>query len=216
MFRFLVVEDVRLTRTHLEELLKETFPGSHVDSAETVAQGRAFIQAATRSYNAAILDFQLPKDIGSSLEIDTTLCVQVRTRMRDVLVVHITGYMEDRIVADHIIKAHNDPEDIRFMVSKSDPKWGSTLLNELERYLYSKRINAALDDLFGPEPIPSRLERRLKKEGHITHQLALLKLNLEELWQKPLDDRVRDRVRRHFKRWEGDRFTLILPEGDAS
>jgi DNA-binding response OmpR family regulator len=132
MFRFLIVEDVRLTLTHLTDLLQATFPGSQVDAAETVSHGLALIQDASEPYHAAILDFNLPKDVGTSPTIDTTLCVTVRTRMREVLVVHITGYMEDRIVADHIIKAHNDPEDIRFMVSKSDPEWGSTLVNELE------------------------------------------------------------------------------------
>ncbi len=213
MFRFLIVEDVTDTRTLLEDLFKATFPGSHVDSAETVSHGLALIQQSSVPYHAAILDFNLPKDVGTSATIDTTLCVAVRTKMRDVLVVHITGYMEDRIVADHIIKAHNDPEDIRFMVSKSDPEWGSTLINELERYLYSKRLNAALDDLFGPEPLPAQAERRLRKEGHVTHQLAALKIELEDLWHKPLDPKLRARVEKHFKYWEQENgFTLILPE----
>ena len=212
MFRFLIVEDVRLTRTLLEDLLNETFPGSHVDSAETVAQGLVLIEKASECYHAAILDFRLPQGIGASPEIDIRLCQEVRTRMRDVLVVHITGYMADRIVTDHINKAHNAPEDIRFMVSKSDPNWGSTLLNELERFLYSKRLNEGLDNLFGPEPTSPLMERRLRKEGHITHQLAGLKLDLEELWEKPLDDRLRSRVQKHFKYWESEgRFTLILP-----
>ena len=215
MFRFLIVEDTELTQRQLVELLHETFPGARVDAASTVSHGLRLIQDARDPYHAAILDFKLPTDVGANAEIDTTLCVAVRSSMRDALVVHITGYMEDRIVADHIVKAHNDPEDIRFMVSKSDPKWGSTLLNELERFLYSKRVSAALDDLFGPEPKSAIAERRVRGGGHITQPLAVLKLELESVWHKPLDEKLRVRVQKHFKYWEEERrFTLVLPQSD--
>jgi hypothetical protein len=74
-----------------------------------------------------------------------------------------------------------------------------------------------LDDLFGPELILAKAERRLRKEGHVTHQLAALKLDLEDLWQKPLDAKLRARVQKIFKYWEDERqFTLILPEGTSS
>lgn len=213
MFRFLVVEDISDTLEGLVHLLKETFPRCSVLTAATVAQGLDRLRGAYQQnapFDVAILDFNLPRERGANTEIDVGLCDTARRLMPSLLVVHITGYMEDEKVVDHILNAHNGAEDRRFLVSKSDPRWGGTLIRELERYLYSGLLNSEMDDLFEPDA-GAGVGRRLKREGHVTHQLATLKLDLREYWEKPLDERVRDRVRRHFEVQDGD-FILRIPE----
>jgi CheY-like chemotaxis protein len=209
MFRFFVVEDVRAMLDQLLKLLQEAFPGCITESALTVAQGLLKVHAK-RPFDVAILDFKLPKDFGFNPEIDTSICEWIRSHTPETLIVHVSGYLEDDLVRKHVLSDHNEPESKQYLVSKSDPDWATELIVRIERYLYSKQIGAKMDELFGPEPEPRHPERRLRKEGHVTHLLADLKLDLEDFWLK-LDKHVQTRVQRHFDLIpQGNRFSFSL------
>ena len=109
MFRILIVEDIRPTLDQLEKLLQEMNPATEVDGAETVDEARQMLVFRDRegeTYDAAIVDFKLPMAPGENPEFDTTICDMVSERMPDALIVHITAYEDQKIVADHIRERH--------------------------------------------------------------------------------------------------------------
>jgi len=217
MFRFLIVEDNYDTLAQLTEIVREVFPDCVVDMATNIKKGLEHIERARMSgagYDAAILDFKLPKDVGVDVQADTSLCDSIRRVTPDVPVIHITAYVEDTVLFDHIRKAHQAPGDSRFiLISKNDSEWGTKLITELQRHLYTTRVTNAMDDIFGSEQPSVSGQRRLTRGGHLTHKLAALLAELAEHWEK-LDPRLQERVLRHFRRSpkeSGGKFTLVLP-----
>lgn len=223
MFRFLVAEDVPDTLRQICGLLHDVFPDSEIDRATNVADARSLVQRrgdTGEPYDAAVLDFRLPRAVGSEFVIDTSVCAAISRSMPDVPVVHITSYTKDAEVLRHILETHQSTDAAPFvLVDKNQKTWGKTLVDELEKHLYSKRVSARLDGVFGHDVPSSRTERQSDKgRRHLTHELLTLVAELEQLWSKPLEERVRERVMKHFRhsnQGAGDRFTLRLPEESA-
>ena len=153
MFRILIVEDIKHTLDQLESFLLETFEDSQIDRAETVVEGRQFIERADEigyPYHAVILDFKLPKDSGENPEDDESLCDLVRRKMPQALLAHITAYSGDRVVQEHLRKTHVEQVGQNvFALSKSDVFFPNQLAERMSAYLYGTHILGKLRALFG-------------------------------------------------------------------
>jgi DNA-binding response OmpR family regulator len=108
--RILIVEDEVRLRVNLVRILSRR--AFIMDQAATVAEAKALL--AERSYDAVLLDWQLPD--GSGLDV----CAAVRARSREVHIIMFTGRDEhtDRLrafdagVDDYVVKNDVDFEEI--------------------------------------------------------------------------------------------------------
>jgi CheY-like chemotaxis protein len=204
MLRFLIVEDDKPTLRQLKALLSEEFDGSSVDVAGSVAEGQQCIASSVKegkTYDAALLDFSLPRSQGEVPEIDHSLCEEVRSKNPGTLVIHMTAFAEATRVLDHLAKSHNEPSSPwPVLVSKGEIQWPSELLKRLKMSLFSREIAMQMDEIFGYLPVAdgfgrtAALRRPTAREGGVTHRLALLTQNIERHWldlAEPLKERIR-------------------------
>lgn len=207
MFRILIVEDIESTLEQLHGLLAETFPGSQIDRAQTVKEGRALIEAAYHGeapYHAVILDFKLPLDVGENPEADESLCELARRRMRYALIAHISAYTSDGEVQDHLRKVHVETVgDRAFALSKANSIWPEELLKKMKSYLYSTHILHRLQLLFGTAGAMAEADYELGArvrgaDGHRTHELSDLSYQIEAHWYD-LDESARQQIQEVFR-----------------
>jgi len=148
-FKILVVEDEAADA--LVRLLKQRIPDCDVDAFSDVASAKAAIAALADqggAYDVAILDFKLPKEPGEhALNIDDSLCALVSHRMPDTIVVHISAYMKDPLVQEHINKAH-PPTRRGFSFDKNEQE-NSELILQVKQTLYGGVIERELRMLEG-------------------------------------------------------------------
>lgn len=206
MFRILIVEDIKNTLDQLEQLLLETFPDSQIDRAETVNQGRAFIeeaQAANLTYHTVILDFKLPKETGDNPEDDESLCELIRRKMPQALLAHITAYSEDQAVQDHLMKSHVEQIGHNvFALSKSDVFWPNQLVTKMSAYLYGTRILKKLRFLFSEGGHTISVDdwagrSHVRGSGGLTHEIADLRREISAHWND-LDEPMQKEIQRVF------------------
>src|SRR5438105_4634198 len=154
MFRILAVDDEEDIIVPLGKRLAETFPNSKIETARAIDEASQLIRAAAQSgwpYHAAILDFKLPPKQGFPTKVDESLCQMITELMRDTLVIHITGYIGDPEIVKHQMRVHQD-NNARgaWIIDKSNyGSWGTELIDKLKTYLYTNRIGARIDRLFG-------------------------------------------------------------------
>ena len=151
-FCILLVEDEDKPRQQLTSYLKELFPTARIDSAATVGDGLELIQeAANRKtpYDIAILDFKLPKSQGENPEVDETLCLKIRDCTPTTIVGHITGFPDDPIIRSHVERIHPFTDPRGFFINKQNVRWPEELVENTRTYLYTFRLNAQIEELFG-------------------------------------------------------------------
>lgn len=206
MFRILIVEDIKNTLDQLERFLLETFPDSQIDRAETVTQGRAFIeeaQAVDLPYHAVILDFKLPKESGDNPEDDESLCELIRRKMPQALLAHISAYSEDQAVQEHLRKSHIEQIGHNvFALSKSDVFWPNQLVTKMSAYLYGTRILKKLRFLFSEGGQTINVDdwagrSHVRGSGGLTHEIADLRRDISAHWHE-LDDRTQNVIKGVF------------------
>jgi CheY-like chemotaxis protein len=197
MFNILLVEDNSNTLEELHELLREVFPDALIETASTVAEGKDKIRIAAennRSFGIAILDFKLPTDKGLNPEIDESLCREIKSRMRETLVVHITAFHEDPAVTKHITQYHTGINAPKVELIQKTAYWPEKLLSEIKAYL----IRRQLDSLFEGKAGVSETREAISSSGSLTHLLAALRRDISAYWCD-LDDATKDRVREYFE-----------------
>jgi len=214
MFRILIVEDIRPTLDQLEKLLQEMIPATEVDGAETVDEARQMLVFRDRegeTYDAAIVDFKLPMAPGENPEFDTTICDMVSERMPDALIVHITAYEDQKIVADHIRERHVRRPNLSMCLTKMEVGWPDQLVGRLRSFLYSRAIRQELDDLFGTSDWangqrgPAAGKARRKPTAH---DLPDMMVRIAQCWDV-LETPLQDDVKRVFNVKESRRGVRI-------
>ncbi|HZF09890.1 MAG TPA: hypothetical protein VFE33_13960 [Thermoanaerobaculia bacterium] len=204
MFRFLVVEDESVVLAQLQTMLGETFPHCEVATASTVATGESHIESGRQAgwaYDAAILDFKLPRYLGENPEVDSSLSRKIQELNLPTLVAHVTGFTGDQAVREHVRRSQvEQPNPRAFTLSKEDPNWASVLVSKLKTFLYGSRIERQLKDLFGMEAAGDTLLRRnahrsnvARTDGGTTHRLAGLFRDIEAHWTD-LDPGLQKRI----------------------
>lgn len=211
MFSILIVEDVDNTLEELSVLLKETFPGSLIETATNVKDGSGKIGLAVdnnKAFDVAILDFKLPASRGENPEIDESLCKEIKDKIPETLVIHITAYLKDEKVTKHVAEFHAGKNAPRVELVEKTVYWPEKLLAEMRSYLYSSHVNSKLTSLFDGKPFSQDAKARKLEgtRGSRTHELAALSREIRAYWDD-LDVATKSRVRRFF--------TVIEEEGQV-
>ncbi len=200
MFCILLVEDELHTREVLRDLLKEVLTSALIDTASTVEEGRQKIKVAAsdnRPFDVAILDFKLPVGKGEYPEFDESLCEEIRDKMPEALVIHITRYHEESFVTSHISAYHTGKNAPRVELIQKTDKWSEKLLSEIKAYL----IQQQLYSLFEKQAKATEARKVVGSSGSLTHALAALSRDIEAYWHD-LDDATKARIREYFETTE--------------
>jgi len=202
-FKFLIVEDELSTLKQLEGLIREDFPESMIDIAATAVDGREFLRCASsegRPYDALILDFRLPQEMGDEAKVDTSLSREARRSGHPMLVAQITSYANDQVIEEHLQKTQiEQPNPNCFLVDKRMHDWSVRLVGKLRTFLYGRHILREVDELFG-DGAGFRAWGRGRNPssgglpGGMTHRLATLCRIAEAHWND-LEVDVKQRIR---------------------
>jgi CheY-like chemotaxis protein len=218
MFRILIVEDIKSTLEQLTAAIYDAFeeeqedgevrPCVRVYTAETVDDGKQIIEKAhadKRPFHAVVLDFKLPDRRGTMTEIDESLCLLLRQVMRDTLVAHITAYMDDERVQDHLRRIHQSQIDPHaFILEKTKARYVTELINKLKAFLFGRRIEEQLNMIFGEEKELSfaargraiRLHSRSPRS--LTVDMRTLRRDIVSHWHD-LDERLQEKIKQIFR-----------------
>jgi len=209
MYNFLIVEDNPSTLDSLKRRLTKEFPGSRIDAGETINGGLKLIDEtciSRRFYNAIILDFRLPKDIGLKDEVDESLCLMASQKMPETVVAHITAYPDDPDINKHLQEHHMAFKNASgIIIHKKGSEWPGKLIFKLNAYFYGNPIKEQMNNLFGNvsrSSMPTDYRSRTKytsdiSRGSITTELNMLTMDIIEYWQY-LDDKLKNRIKMHF------------------
>lgn len=219
MFRILIVEDMEEDSQLLKEYVAKQLPEAHVEAAQNVQEGREMILRARdegRLYDAVILDFKLPESAGEQEEIDESLCIDIGGKMPDAVVVHLTAFMKDEKVQEHMKLVHAQKVDKSAGFSKLDVTYPKQLVACLRNYLYGARVEGRLKALapYADEPAPATNARRNRSsfaEGSLTHEIASLQREISTHWDD-YDERLKAKIQRVFRvaRRDGRWIVTIL------
>jgi CheY-like chemotaxis protein len=149
--RILIVEDDTDTREQLAALFREVLSNAHITTAADVTDAHSHLQLALekrRPFDIAILDFKLPRSLGEYSEIDESICCRIRDTMPGTLVAHVTGFLDDAVVREHIRAVHSPADPLGFVLDKSNADFATELVRQTQRYLYGAYIAKHLSELF--------------------------------------------------------------------
>lgn len=205
MFRFLIIEDIKSTAEQLKALLAESFPDSRddIEVATTVREAQELTDRARDDfYDAVILDLKLPSEPGHYPEVDESLCLRIKDK--PTMVAHITAFLDDPRVQDHIRRVHTQElTPLSFVLSKREVQWASILVEKLKTYLFSSYIDQQMAEIFGGGTTvvaaSSAVRNHYRSRGHgcTTHRLASLCRDIEAQWNV-LDSGLKTRIRQKF------------------
>ena len=217
MFRALIVEDIETTCAQLKLFLQESFQNPNdrsaisIDTAATVSEGRRLIEKAFddgNAYDAVILDSNLPKEWGSTPEVDESLCLCVRQLTPTTLVAHITAYSNDQEVHNHLTRVHLEQLNVGVVLSKIDINYPTKLVKILKSFLYGLQLEGLRSALFQDEGAPARALRGRTPSGRsLTHELASLRRLITSHWYD-FDDTLRAKLKQVF--------TILEVEDDSN
>jgi CheY-like chemotaxis protein len=218
MFRILIVEDVKNTlrqlKIYISEALKEPdgAPSVVIHTAESVEDAKRLVLEAKereQPYHAVVLDFKLPEQMGHKPELpdreDKSLCLLIRQKMSATLVAHITAYIADEVVRNHLRLVHQEQVNPRALVfSKAEGDYSIKLVERLRAFLYGMRIEEQMAHVFGePQELAfaarGRVERARSRGGRsLTHDIAALRRDIVAHWHY-LDEQLQNQIRQFFR-----------------
>ncbi|MBA3241710.1 MAG: response regulator [Acidobacteria bacterium] len=217
MFRILIVEDMDVVLQMLKERVAEDLPEALVEVALNVQDARESVERACESgklYDAVVLDFKLPESAGENAELDESLCEDVGLLMPDAVVAHLSAFMEDGKVLEHMKRAHDQNVDRSLRFSKLDVTWPEQLVGKLRTFLYGARVESKLNK-FVPRgdalaSSGSKRDRLGEIGGSLTHELASLQREIAAHWSD-YDDKLKARIERNFDiTLHGDRMIVTV------
>ena len=207
MFSILIVEDEKDTSELLQEQLTEQIPEARVECVMTVREAHEHIVEAYNNralYDAVVLDISLPQNSGDYPQFDESVCRDIKSLMPKTIVAHVSAFMDDGRVKDHIKRVHDEEIDRSFRLSKGDDEWSLKLESKLKAFLYGIQIENQMNKLFGDDDEPAFASRqrstraRAGDERSVTHELAALSRNIAAHWVD-LDAGLQARIRRTFE-----------------
>lgn len=204
MFHFLIVEDNEDLLDELIRAFAKWFPSSRIDSAVAVEDGLRLIgetNSTGASYDAAVLDFKLPRQKGLNDEIDETLCQEIKKTGYPTLVIHITGYGEDAKVLKHLEDFHQGSKLPWALVKKGGKEMWSDLERKAKSLLHGALITQQMEALF-PQATPG--EARLAAYNRPSNQGRSITMELADLFREitihwdDLDEELKCKIRETF------------------
>jgi hypothetical protein len=135
--------------------------------------------------------------------VDESLCEAIRDSMPRTLIGHITGFLDDPTIKSHVERTHPFTDPRGFFIDKRDADWGTDLLNQTRTYLYTFRIKAQMEQLFGragTTAAPASEYARFSASGpgvSLTTSIASLCSDIGQCW-KYLDGTTRHRIAAQF------------------
>jgi len=216
MFRLLIVEDMEVESQILKDFVARRLPEAQVDVALNVRDGRELLERACRQgklYDAVILDFKLPESTGENPELDESLCEEIGLLMPDAVVAHLTAFMKDERVQEHMKVAHAQRVDKSVSFSKLDVTYPQQLVGCLRNYLYGARVESRLKKLIpradeAAPPSRSRRDRVALMEGSLTHEIASLQREISAHWGD-YDERLKVKIQRVFQVADHDGRVIV-------
>jgi len=136
------------------------------------------------------------------------LCQEIKSKMPETLVIHITAFHEDSAVIKHIARHHTGKNAPRVELIQKDAYWPEKLLSEIKAYLIEQQLNS----LFEKQAEANEARKASKSTGSLTHMLAALNRDIVAYWHD-LDDATKARIREYFETTEDKqqvRVTLRL------
>lgn len=208
MLRFLIVEDDPVTQMLMSAMLRKAFPSARVDTAYAVDEATVLLRAAAAErfyFDAVILDYKLPPHRGLTAEGDDSLCRLVGESMRRALVVHVTAFIDDEALRDHLKQLHHQAiGPPGFFQPKLEAEWGFKVARQLQTYLYSEHVSKQVRQLFSPDPFDQVQDDDLcVPQRDATSALAALRRDVAAYWPY-LTTAVRDEVQQYLTVGEHD------------
>ena len=207
--RILIVEDAEETLNQLRQFVQESIPGLDIVVAKTIDEALCQLASAKHMgirFDVAVIDFMLPAAKGEQPEMDTRIRQELRTSMQDGLLVHITAYVHDTNVKEHMLKndlgSATGPRSV--LISKNHADWGNHVVTQIKRFLYGRRIRSQFYQLFGDRFDRTssfdmkRYTTRPASRRSVTHELAKLKQAIMEHWDC-LDDELQHQITEVFE-----------------
>ncbi len=202
-FRILLVEDEPEARRQMKTLLTTLIPDCKVKDYGDVTSATLAIKelAGGPPFDVAILDFRLPKTFGGKEEIDESLCALVREVMPDALIVHITGYLGEEPVKNHVNRLHPPHKPRGLILGK--PGNPPQDMSRIRSALYAQCIDRRLDELGrGLAPYVFRGRPELSSQSTTTLITDLCN-DLSAYWPY-LDDQMKERLLQYFDHEESE------------
>ena len=203
-FRIFLAEDNDQFAQQLILLLRRAMPLVRIERAHSVSEGGRLIEKALQSgepYDLAILDFKLPANLGEYPEVDESLCRRLTYGMPSAVIGHITSFREDKLVVEHVERAHPSNRARGFVLEKLDADFGINLVNESRGALFSLTVEAGIRGIFFPEgadSIPEIRIRDVRGSGGASTQHMDLILDIVEGWPY-LSEAAKSMVKRYFE-----------------
>jgi CheY-like chemotaxis protein len=189
VYRILIVEDDKLFREQLAQLMAAKLPGSEIVAAADVQEALEFVREARKSgrpFLAAVVDLMLPQIHGSNPELDYAVESEI-FRMHGTLIFRITAFDSDAEVREYFDKARMRTSPRVLPVSKTEIGFSKRLIAEIKR----DRVARQMAELFA---VPTgRVERR----GSATLALAALMSDISLFWSD-FDEKDREPIREYF------------------
>jgi len=217
--KILVVEDKPQINEDLARQIEKNIKEVVVHQAFTINEANDKIDRMIRNkerYFAAILDFKLPKDTGYEPDFDFSICKELRHRMKQTIIIHITAFPEDPKILSHINEKHTSPrESVGKMLPKKKQGWRSSLINELKAHFYGLPIQRKLRRLFPEKNLDNKQDRLYYRisgglSSCMTYQISELIGEITENW-KHLDSYFKAEIRCYFQVDEtNDRIRVSL------
>lgn len=195
--RILVIEDQELARVQTEKLIRKVFPKAIVHGVDTIAGGLELLNRAAeekRLYDVAIIDFELPYELGHAPTISVEIPKQIQRIHKSTYIIYITAYIDDPRVDRHVREYHSETGHPATVISKlsTDDLWTNTLIQKLKTHLYQRKISNRMARLFKESTYSSvRFRTDYSSSISVTYELASLIQDIIKYWEY-LDE--------HFKR----------------
>lgn len=198
MFHLLLVEDDPDLRRTLPALMREAFPESRIDTAETSDEGHELLRqslAKADPYDVAVIDCRLPRSAVTPADIQYTVGEAFRDSSPETVLIHITSFMPGSKIGIDLIKRDLRFETTRMLVRKG-PNWAEELMLAL-RKSFEGRIEREIDFVCGRGSfvVSRRGGAHLPSDAGLSVRFSDLCVRLEKLWptlSPPLQDKVED------------------------
>lgn len=167
----LIVENDVITVDALKHRFAQVFSDSIIIwDASTIESGQEIVKSRRERLCGAILDFHLPSELRRTLEIDESLCREIRLNAARATVFHYTGFSDDERVIHHYQNCHTGNEF--HLYNKVLPAHAEKLREDVAGTLFSNRAKEILFALTGP---PDALfVKHRPTAGPVTRRCAFL------------------------------------------
>jgi DNA-binding NarL/FixJ family response regulator len=154
--RMLIVEDQHPTASDLRIELEKAFPRVSIDCASTISEATECLRQARDAavrYDAAILDFRLPRErIGGEEVADFSLRSEILGLSRETIIIHMSAHSGDPDIERFRQMRDATTEDYpAFIAKEADRDWSMELIAALKTGLCTREFRSRLGALFRRE-----------------------------------------------------------------